>query len=319
MDFSVLLRGGLTAWLLSLGLAAAPAVAQPPPGFQPPVLFEPALPTRAAPGPARYPGDVAYLPDISYKSVAGYRPLKLDLYLPPPAARPHPLVLWIHGGGFELGNPRADWTWGDWRPVLAELAARGYAVAAVSYRLSAEAPFPAALDDVQDALRFLRAHADQWNLDRRRAVAWGLSAGGGLAALMGTAACSGDACVQGVVDWFGPTDFDAAMAATPQIRRFLGCGEAVCTPAQREAASALRQVRAGLPPYLIVQGEADPLVTPAHSVRLAQALRHAGGSAELIVYAGLGHGFDGASPARLREILLQTFEGIDRLAGAQSR
>lgn len=311
-----MVRRALATALLAL---AGAATAQPA-GFLPPTLFEAPPPTRADPGPRSFPGDVAYLPDIPYKSVVGYRPLKLDLYVPPPAARPHPLVLWIHGGGNEIGHPRADWTWGDWRPVLARLAARGYVVAGVSYRLSAEAPFPAAIDDVQDALRFLQANAARWGADPQRSVAWGLSAGGALAALLGTrctaAPANGQApaCVQGVVDWFGPSSFEP-LQQMPPMRRYLACGDNGCDPAVLRAAGALHQVRPGLPPYLIVHGEADPLVSVDHSRRLADALRAAGNPVQLVVHPGLGHGFDGATPAQLEAILTATFEGIDRLVG----
>ena len=315
-----MVRRLLGAALLSL---AAVVQAQPA-GFLPPTLFEPPLPTRAEPGPRGFAGDVAYLPDVTYKRVTGFRPLALDLYVPPPAAQPHPLVLWIHGGGNEIGNPRADWTWGDWRPVLARLAARGFVVAAVSYRLSAEAPFPAAIDDVQDALRFLKTNAARWGADPQRSVAWGLSAGGALAALLGTRCPGGtepglapgqaSACVQGVVDWFGPAAFEP-LQQMPPMRRYLACTDAGCDPATLRAAGALHQVRPGLPPYLIVHGEADPLVTVDHGRRLADALRAAGNPVQLVVHPGLGHGFDGATPAQLEAILQHSFEAIGRLAG----
>lgn len=314
--------------LLSLALLAlvhvlpAPAQAQPA-GFQPPPLFEPPLPTRAAPTPAGLTGDVAYLPDISFKTVPGYRPLKLDLYLPPADGKDHPIVVWIHGGGFEIGNPRADWTWGDWRPVLARLAARGYLVAGVSYRLSSEAPFPAALEDVQDAVRFLRRHAGLWQGDASRVLAWGLSAGGALAALAGTNCPAADAtaCVQGVVDWFGPMRFDAQHLAQPSIRRFFNCtadaantaNTACAAPAQ---ASALQQVRPGLPPFLIVHGGGDPLVPAAHSTRMGQALSTAGVPNRVLIHPGLGHGFMGATPAQLEQILQATFDGMGGLLQA---
>lgn len=292
--------------------------------FQPPSLFEPELPTRASAGTVGYPGGVRYLPDITYKSVTGYRPLKLDLYLPKPAGKPAPLVLWVHGGGYEIGNPRADWTYGDWRKVLAELAGRGYAVAAITYRFSAEAPFPAQLQDSQDALRFVRSHAALWNIDATRAVAWGLSAGGNLVALLGTSCGpqgSGlsdgkqpSACVQGVVDWFGPTDF-TKVPTSATLARFLGCSADGCTDAQRAAASPARQVNAATPPFVLMQGGADPLVPPEQSQAMADALQAQGIRHELILYPGLGHGFTGATPEKLREILLATFAKIGQLAG----
>lgn len=327
--FNVLARHHRIAVAALASLCGSAVLAQPA-DFRPPPLFDPALPTRADPGPRHYPGGVAYLPDITYKSVPGFRPLKLDLYVPPPARQPggHPVVVWIHGGGYELGNPRADWTYGDWRRVLGELASRGYVVAGVSYRLSSEAPFPAPLDDVKDAVRFLRQHASRWGADGTRVITWGLSAGGGLSALMGVACANGQpatpdpagqpsACVQGTVDWFGPSSFEG-LAQAPVIRRFLGCTATPCTPQQVQAASARSQVRRGVAPFLIMQGEADPLVTPEQSTALGDALNTAGVANEVIVYPGLGHGFDGAPPAQLRQILLRTFEGIDRLAGQRA-
>ena len=109
---------------------------------------------------------------------------RLDLYLPRQGQTPYPVVLAIHGGGFISGD-KAD---GQVTPVLESLR-RGYAVAAVNYRLSGEATFPAAINDVKAAIRWLRAHAGEYQLDPARFAAWGESAGGNLAALAGT---SGD-------------------------------------------------------------------------------------------------------------------------------
>ena len=124
------------------------------------------------------------------------------------------MILAIHGGGFISGD-KAD---GQITPVL-EALSRGYAVAGVNYRLSGEATFPAAISDVKAAIRWLRAHAGEYQLDPSRFAAWGHSAGGNLAALAGT---SGDLPalrgphpanagqsdrLQAVVDWYGPISF----------------------------------------------------------------------------------------------------------------
>lgn len=181
-------------------------------------------------------------PDITYQTLPGYRPLKLDLFLPPAsfaAAGPRPLIVYVHGGGWMAGGPRRSAAYVDWPKVLAALAAKGYVVASVSYRFSREAPFPAAIQDVKASIRWLRANATRYKIDPKRAAIWGQSAGGHLAALAGvscrvaalepgariepkaanvetvasTAAGSDQAsdCVQAVVGWFGIYDF-ASMA-----------------------------------------------------------------------------------------------------------
>ena len=126
---------------------------------------------------------------ISYASPPGFRPLLLDLYLPAPGARPSSAVVWIHGGAFLTGS----------RMLLPDLLVRGrlfervpeagIALAAIDYRLSGEAPFPAQLHDVKAAIRWLRARSTELGIDPARIGVWGESAGGHLAAM---AALTGD-------------------------------------------------------------------------------------------------------------------------------
>ena len=140
------------------------------------------------PGPM-VPDRVHTHPGIEYAAVLGYRPLLLDLYLPDPGASPGqaPVVLFLHGGGWGLGSrtevgPPFD----DWQPSFFErLAQAGFAVASADYRLSGEARFPAQLHDAKAAVRWLRRNAGEYQLDGDRIVAWGASAGGHLAALLG--------------------------------------------------------------------------------------------------------------------------------------
>ena len=139
---------------------------------------------------------------------------KLDIYLPDEEKGPFPVIMAIHGGGFIQG----DKTGLDIEPML-EGVNRGYAVVSVNYRLSSEALFPAAISDVKAAIRFVKANAEEFNLDPEKIAVWGSSAGGHLAALAGT---SGDddslngkntenlgysSEVQAVVDWYGQIDF----------------------------------------------------------------------------------------------------------------
>lgn len=146
-----------------------------------------ARPGRLAATEVTFPNAVKARLGLIYAEPEGYRPLTLDLYLPPQqATRPaggFPLVLYIHGGGWLGGTARRSGPFADFPAVLAALAARGYVVASVEYRLSGEAKFPAQVQDVKAVLRWLRSRAPEFGIDPRRAVAWGASAGAYLAAL----------------------------------------------------------------------------------------------------------------------------------------
>ena len=134
---------------------------------------------------ATFPGGVTGLADVVFARPNGFRPVKLDLYLPP-AGAPKPFVVYVHGGGWSGGSPRNSAAFEGWPGVLASLAARGYVVASLDYRLSGEAPFPAAEQDVKAAIRWLRANAAKYGIDPQRGLIWGASAGGHLAALAAT-------------------------------------------------------------------------------------------------------------------------------------
>lgn len=157
------------------------------------------------------------------------RAQKLDLFLPRSGTKPFPVVVRIHGGAFQSGSARTA-TQG---PAAERIIAAGYALAAVSYRLTPEAPFPAGARDVKAAVRFLRANAARWDLDPTRFAAWGESSGGWLAVMLGVTGdqpsvfddpslgnANASSAVQAVVDWYGPTDFldlDAQHAEHPPV------------------------------------------------------------------------------------------------------
>jgi hypothetical protein len=189
--------------------------------------------------------------DLAYAGVSPSE--KLDLYLPAGASVPYPVIVAIHGGGFTAGD-KSD---GQVAPMLLGLA-RGYAVAAIDYRLSGEAKFPAQIQDVKSAIRWLRANAGRYKLDPARIAVWGDSAGGSLAALAGTSAgvaalsdpAHGNAgqsdAVQAVVDWFGPismlkidSDFRAShagpRATKPPRRSSRSTSARRCGPCQRRS------------------------------------------------------------------------------------
>jgi len=178
---------------------------------------------------------------VTFSRPAGFRPLRLDLYKPK-TGKGYPLVVYIHGGGWQSGHTRHSGAFENWPAVLASLAARGYVVASLEYRLSDEAPFPAAIHDVKTALRFLRSNAEDFAIDRKRAVVWGGSAGGQLAALAATS-CDDERlqpafaakdqllaqqsdCVQGFVAWYGIFDFQSLPEFSASNRNAASVGSA---------------------------------------------------------------------------------------------
>ena len=251
--------------------------------------------------------------------------LRLDLYLPE-GQGPFPVIIWIHGGGWTSGDKDLD---PDDPQVLQ--VGRGYAVASINYRLSQQAKFPAQIEDCKAAVRWLRARASNYNLDPARIAVWGSSAGGHLAALLGT---SGDVVelegsednpgypsrVNAVVDWFGPTDLlkmsadslpfpcnilDHNSPFSPESL-LIGCAIQTC-PDKTDKANPIKYVSADDPPFLIMHGDRDCLVGPQQSRRLYDALTAVGAEATLKFIAGAGHGgsqFDEADNRKLVEHFL---------------
>lgn len=192
----------------------------------------------------------------------GSRCLVLDLYLPaqPGRAAP-PLVAFVHGGGWQSGY-RAEFA-----PLAAQLARRGYAAATISYRLAREAPYPAAVDDAQAAVRWLRANASRYGFDPQRLVLAGGSAGGQIASLAGITAnhAAPDSSVQAIVNIDGLSDFTTpeARAHEDDTRKklspaglWLG-GSYTDQPDRWRQASPITHVHAGMPPILFI-GSSQP-------------------------------------------------------------
>lgn len=135
----------------------------------------------------------------------GDRALQLDLYLPRNAARASPAIVLVHGGGWRSGTRH------NLAPMAIRLAQRGYAAATVSYRLSPEARYPAAVDDVRQSVRWLRRHAGQYRIDPERMAIAGGSAGGQIASLVGVTGTK-DSALQAIVNIDGLSDFTSAAA-----------------------------------------------------------------------------------------------------------
>lgn len=315
----------MTAWGVATtagAMTTAPAVPgveadNPPAGGQLPAVERPASPARPDREPDGAPRGVRVLRDLEFAKVGG-RSLKLDLYLPGKPAGADgesapPLVIWIHGGAWRAGNKD--------RPPAAPLAGRGYAVASISYRLSQEATFPAQLHDCKAAVRWLKAHAKEYGYDPDRVGVWGASAGGHLAALLGTTGdvkdLEGDvgdhpdpaSRVQAVVDWFGPTDFLRMNAHRPPGARqdhdtpdspesqLIG-GPIQQNPDKAKRANPITYVSKDDPPFLLMHGDRDPLVPHHQSELLAAALKGTGVDATLHTVKGAGHGFGGPEVMR---------------------
>jgi acetyl esterase/lipase len=259
---------------------------------------------------------VKTLKDLQYRSLASgesSRPFLLDFYLPRiPSGKPVPVLVYIHGGGWMINSK-------DICPGY-DFAQHGFAVACVNYRYSSEAHFPAQIQDVQEAIRWLKAHADLYKLDRDRIGVFGDSAGGHLSALLGTA---GDdprllgkthypqfsSQVQAVVDWYGPTDFLQVPPAftgspTPEnlarnrgnpwmtyseaVYRLLG-GLARDRKSLATLANPIAYIDPKDPPILILHGDQDRVVPLGQSELLAQALKAQGVEVEYKPIPGLGH------------------------------
>lgn len=272
--------------------------------------------SRYAPTPAvAYTGGVQSLRDVPFTQLSGFRPLTLDLYLPPAAGGPKPVIVFVHGGAWRHRTARDGGTFRDFPAVLASVAARGYVVASVNYRLYGEARFPGPVQDVAMAIRWLRTHASEYNIDSNRFVAWGSSAGGQIATVIGTACGVSaleppasehakqpvpSACVQGVIDWYGLVDPEnhaadlgkaATAGANAPIENYLGCALSKCPPGWVRSANPIAYIDAKDPPFLIQHGTADVTVASKQSQRLHDALRAAGVPSEIVMYEGVAHGF----------------------------
>lgn len=231
--------------------------------------------------------------NLLYREVAG-RELRLDLHRPR-VDRTVPLVVYLHGGGFTLGD-RADHE----AARAQALAARGIAVATVQYRFSTVAPFPAQLEDALAAIHWLRSRGVALRLGVEEIGAWGASAGGHLAALLGV----GDAsravppAVAAAVTWFPVLDLAARFAGAPLDdevappvweRAFLAADRFRPDDPDHRAANPIANVAPPVADFLLFTGDRDRVVEAAQSLRFHDALVAAGGNSTVIMVGGAGH------------------------------
>lgn len=224
---------------------------------------------------------------------------KLNLYLPASGTN-LPLIIWIHGGAWFMGDKES--------PPGQGFLRHGFALASLDYRLSQEAKFPAQLTDCKAAIRWLRVHAAEHGIDPNRIGVWGASAGGHLVALLGTTGGVKDfdvgdnlgvsSRVQAVCDWYGPSDFSqitnfpstiAHGAADSPEAKLLG-GAIGQNPDKVQRANPIHYITKDAPPFLIMHGEKDMDVPLNQSQLLADALKQAGVPVMFHVVPGAGHG-----------------------------
>lgn len=264
--------------------------------------------------PASPPIKTTY--DVVYRTV-GEQQLALDMAMPAQGEGPFPALLIIHGGAWRGGNKASH------RDQLDRFARRGYVVVSPQYRFCPKETFPAQVHDVKAAVRWLKAHAEEYRVDPNRVGAMGFSAGGHLALMLGVTdpddgmdpdhSDGPDSRVHAVVNFFGPTDLladDIPEISKPLVRDFLGAPPHE-TAEQAKLASPLTHVTPDDPPVLTFQGTKDPLVPHTQAVKLADALSRVGvhGRVELLV--GKGHGNDWGKD-EIERVLQESERFLDR-------
>ena len=236
--------------------------------------------------------------DIPYKQI-GNLTLYIDLYMPENEINP-PLIMWIHGGAWMYGDRKS--------PIMLWQVERGYALASIEYRLSGAGVFPDHIIDCKDALVYLKENAAKYGYNAARIAVAGDSAGGHLAALMGTSdghadwePQNTDCSVQAVIDYYGPTSLgkewegldDKGLEDPDSVQSQLLGAFVFSAQGKSRAAAAnpITYIDGSEPPFLILHGDADDVVPYKQSILLRDALESAGVPVSLHRVYGGGHGF----------------------------
>jgi acetyl esterase/lipase len=259
----------------------------------------------------------------------------LELFRPTTGAGPFRTVIFIHGGGWRQGDALGS------AGLATRMVCRGYAVASVNYRLSQTALFPAQIQDVQAAIRYLRANAATLNLDPNRFASFGNSAGGHLAALAATSAGVTEfedatlgnpgvsSAVQASMAWFGPSDFSQmdpqiiaqGCSANDAIHNgpgsfeslLVGCTVGSNTPecnAKIQSANPVNYVGANTPPMYVMHGRSDCTVPIGQSTLVRYAAESAGRCAYQRTVLRAGHGGDQWLSAPVQQVVPDFFDVI---------
>lgn len=235
--------------------------------------------------------------DIVY-GTGDRKPLLMDIYEPAGNGGMAPAILYIHGGSWMRGEKSGDLDMIDIRPLVEQ----GYVVAALNYRLSPAYLFPAQLEDVKCAVRYLRSHAAQWRIDPDRIGAAGGSAGGHLAAMLGLTRPSdgfegtgghadASSAVQAVCDMYGPSDLAADYNSVSRVVEVIVLRRRDRHAPELAVASPVTYVHPGAPPFLLLQGTKDDVVVPHQSELLAERLQAAHIPVQYVAVQNAAHCF----------------------------
>lgn len=241
--------------------------------------------------PVSYPAGYRSQLDVVYTRVNGWEG-RMDLYLPPVEGKPAPLVINIHGGGWNHGVKESQTGFNSFFK-------EGFAVANIEYRLTGQATAPAAVEDTRCALIYIISHAKELHIDAARIVIMGSSAGGHLALMGGLLEndhrfdtnCPGTEGVKvaAIIDKYGITDLTewaTGRVHSKSATSWLGSRGLAYGP----AVSPITYVKKSSPPVFIVHGDADPVVGYEQSVRLQEKLQQAGVTHEFMTVPGGQHG-----------------------------
>ncbi len=231
--------------------------------------------------------DARVIRDVEYARAGGVS-LRLDASIPD-STTPVPAIIIVHGGGWVMGDRRFNV-----EPLFAPLTDAGFAWFSISYRLATDVmDFGVAVDDVQSAIRFVKAHAGEYGIDAGRLALVGESAGGQLAAM--AALRAQDPAIRGVVALYTPSDLVSLVKSSDYIPRAVrnyvhGTPWEALVLAGLAQLSPIDNVRKQMPPFLLIHGTDDLLVPFSQSVEMCNRMRTAGASCEVFPVEGGGHG-----------------------------
>jgi alpha-L-fucosidase 2 len=235
-----------------------------------------------------FAGSIEVRNDIEFARPDG-EPLLMDAHIPP-GAGPHAAVILVHGGGWTAGTKRANFI----QPLFGPLDESGLAWFSIDYRLAPRHPYPAAVRDVEEAIRYIKAHAKDYRVDPKRLALMGESAGGHLVALVATRATP-ETRVAAVVPFYGAFDLEALLAGKKEVSKgmtgFLGITDlSEKSRSVLREASAATYVKKGLPPFLLIHGTKDEAVPYDQSVKFKAQLKAVGVKTEFYTVENGIHG-----------------------------
>ena len=245
------------------------------------------LPRKPLPKPRARTGTIA---DVPFTKAGGVT-LNLDAYVPE-GDGPFPAAILVHGGGFDKGDKQTYV-----KPLFDPLSDADFAWFSINYRLAPQNRYPAAVEDVEAAIRYVKAHASEYNVDPKRLALIGESAGGHLVSMVG-ARNKPDASVNAVVSFYGPHNLERREVESHQVSETVGgfLGIKDLSPksiAILHEASPVTHVGPGMPPFLLIHGTKDEKVPYDQSPEMCEKMKAAGDSCEVFTVEGAGHGMGG--------------------------